>query len=330
MDGSSRGRDGAGPARPAVRRDVPRQLGVAPRLSRSRSCSAISRQGPHAVQFKTRLPTSPRSGASSSRALPTTASIPCKLKPAVAIARDREQPRRRRGVRRRRVARRRTAHARRCLRRARGWWSCAARRAGCVQRLVVNAGDRAKVEGRLKPAFALLPGADPWRRRPVRRSSRRRAGPGGLRNKSRSSSRRGGTGDAASSDRQGRPSGSPSTRGGARWRGRRHQSPPCVASCRPSWPRALDVQGVAAISQPTPTSPDLVIALLAAGAGEPDVVSLVPERMDSVTGGHGTVRLRSSAARGRRSACSPSKSVDVPRASWSRAWSPGAPRRRRA
>ncbi len=46
--------------------------------------------------------------------------------------------------------------------------------------------------------------------------------------------------------------------------------------------RALDVQGVAAISQPTPTSPDVVIALLAAGAGEPDVVSLVPERMDSV------------------------------------------------
>jgi hypothetical protein len=46
--------------------------------------------------------------------------------------------------------------------------------------------------------------------------------------------------------------------------------------------RALDVQGVAAISQPSPTSPEVVIALLAAGAGEPDVVTLVPERMDSV------------------------------------------------
>jgi tetratricopeptide (TPR) repeat protein len=46
--------------------------------------------------------------------------------------------------------------------------------------------------------------------------------------------------------------------------------------------KALDVQGVAAISQPSPTAPDLVIALLAAGAGEPDVVVVNPENADSV------------------------------------------------
>ena len=47
--------------------------------------------------------------------------------------------------------------------------------------------------------------------------------------------------------------------------------------------RALDVQGIAAVSQPSPTSTDLVITLIAAGAGEPDVVPVTPERMDSVT-----------------------------------------------
>jgi hypothetical protein len=46
--------------------------------------------------------------------------------------------------------------------------------------------------------------------------------------------------------------------------------------------RVLDVQGIAAISQPSPSSPDLVIALIAAGAGEPDVVAVTPERMDSI------------------------------------------------
>ena len=46
--------------------------------------------------------------------------------------------------------------------------------------------------------------------------------------------------------------------------------------------RELDVQGVAAVTQPSASSPELVISLLAAGAGEPDVVSLLPERVDSV------------------------------------------------
>jgi hypothetical protein len=44
----------------------------------------------------------------------------------------------------------------------------------------------------------------------------------------------------------------------------------------------LDVQGVASVTQPSPNSPELVISLLAAGAGHPDVVSILPERVDSV------------------------------------------------
>jgi tetratricopeptide (TPR) repeat protein len=46
--------------------------------------------------------------------------------------------------------------------------------------------------------------------------------------------------------------------------------------------RALDVQGIAAVSQPSPGSTDLVVAVLAAGAGEPDVVPVTLERTDSV------------------------------------------------
>jgi len=46
--------------------------------------------------------------------------------------------------------------------------------------------------------------------------------------------------------------------------------------------RALDVQGIAAVSQPSASAPDLAVALLAAGAGQPDVVTLTPERIDSI------------------------------------------------
>jgi hypothetical protein len=52
---------------------------------------------------------------------------------------------------------------------------------------------------------------------------------------------------------------------------------------------ALHVQGVAAVSQPSPSSTDLVLALIAAGAGEPDVVPVTPERLDAVN--RATARL---------------------------------------
>jgi hypothetical protein len=46
--------------------------------------------------------------------------------------------------------------------------------------------------------------------------------------------------------------------------------------------RALEVQGIAAVTQPSPGSPEVVISLLAAGAGEPDVVSVTLESAESV------------------------------------------------
>jgi tetratricopeptide (TPR) repeat protein len=44
----------------------------------------------------------------------------------------------------------------------------------------------------------------------------------------------------------------------------------------------LNVQGVAAVNQPSATSPEVVLSLLAAGAGEPDVVALLIDRAESV------------------------------------------------
>jgi tetratricopeptide (TPR) repeat protein len=46
--------------------------------------------------------------------------------------------------------------------------------------------------------------------------------------------------------------------------------------------RGLDVQGVAAVTQPSPQSTELTVTLLAAGADVPDVVTVVPERADSI------------------------------------------------
>jgi hypothetical protein len=46
--------------------------------------------------------------------------------------------------------------------------------------------------------------------------------------------------------------------------------------------RALHVQGIAAVTQVSPSSTELTVALLAAGAGVPDVVTVAPERLDSI------------------------------------------------
>lgn len=47
--------------------------------------------------------------------------------------------------------------------------------------------------------------------------------------------------------------------------------------------KALGVQGIGGVSQPTAGSSEVVVSLLAAGAGHPDVVPVIPERVDSVT-----------------------------------------------
>ena len=69
--------------------------------------------------------------------------------------------------------------------------------------------------------------------------------------------------------------------------------------------RALDVQGIAAISsQPSPSSPDLVVALIAAGAGEPDVVAVTPERTDSINRAIARFDYRAARCPAAGSACS--------------------------
>jgi hypothetical protein len=151
-----------------------------------------------------------------------------------------------------------------------------------VRRLVVKTGDRLPVQGMLKPGFALLPAgagvansgvSDP---RPsiekVLAASQRvtlfvpdaRALEEAGRNELPPP-------EWLAFDAGRRPVGGASSLSAAARR---------ELSAR--FARELDVQGVASVTQPSPTSPELVISLLAAGAGEPDVVSILPERVDSV------------------------------------------------
>lgn len=46
--------------------------------------------------------------------------------------------------------------------------------------------------------------------------------------------------------------------------------------------KGLSSEGVATLVQPTPSSPDMVLTLLAAGAAEPDVLAVTPDRADSL------------------------------------------------
>ena len=81
-------------------------------------------------------------------------------------------------------------------------------------------------------------------------------------------------------------------RAAAAWRRRRPERRGAARSLDQAVARALDVQGIAAVSQPSPNSTDLVIALIAAGAGEPDVVPLTARAHRFGEPRDGTVRLR--------------------------------------
>ncbi len=151
-----------------------------------------------------------------------------------------------------------------------------------VKRLIVKVGDQVTVQGALKPGFALLPAgagvansgvSDP-------RASIERALAASQRVTLFVPDARA-IEDAGKSelpppewlafDAGHRPLGGATALGAA---ARRELSAKLA--------KELDVQGVAAVTQPSPSSPELVISLLAAGAGEPDVVSILPERVDSV------------------------------------------------
>jgi hypothetical protein len=148
-----------------------------------------------------------------------------------------------------------------------------------VRRLEVKAGDQVKVEGTPRPAFALVPGGSGVGQALTAKVERALAGsqqitlfvPAGNGASDALAAARA-PADWLAFDADGRPVGAASSVGVM---ARRDLSAKVT--------RALDVQGVAAITQPSPGSPEVVIALLAAGAGQPDVVPLIPDRLDSMT-----------------------------------------------
>ena len=147
--------------------------------------------------------------------------------------------------------------------------------------VTITAGEDVSVEGVLKPAFALLPSGEPsMAGQPDPRQRVERAFGGAERISLYVPS---GAEIEAAMDGQPLPSdwlafdASRRPIGGA--------SAMSVAARRELSARlskALDVQGVAAAVQPSASSPELVVSVLAAGAGQPDVVPFVAERVDSV------------------------------------------------
>jgi tetratricopeptide (TPR) repeat protein len=152
-----------------------------------------------------------------------------------------------------------------------------------VKRLTVKSGDQLTVQGALKPGFALLPAGAGVANSGV-------ADPRTAIEKSLASSQRVTlfVPDARAVEDAGKSGELPPPEWLAFDAGRRPVGGATAISTAArrelsaKLAKELDVQGVAAITQPSPSSPELVIALLAAGAGEPDVVSIVPERVDSV------------------------------------------------
>jgi hypothetical protein len=147
-----------------------------------------------------------------------------------------------------------------------------------VRRLEIKAGDQVKVEGTPRPAFALLPGGSGAGQALTAKVERALSAsqqitlfvPAGN-SASEALAAANVPADWLAFDADGRPVGAASSIGAM---ARRDLSAKLA--------QTLDVQGVAAITQLSPASSDVVIALLAAGAGQPDVVSLVPDRLDSM------------------------------------------------
>ena len=145
----------------------------------------------------------------------------------------------------------------------------------------VTAGQTVSVQGVLKPAFALLPGSEP----PTAgltdpRVTVKRALASGepvtlfvppVADLEAATEGQPLPPDWLSFDTSRRPVGGASALGTAARR---------ELSARLS--KGLSSEGVATVVQPTPSSPDMVLTLLAAGAAEPDVLAVTPERADSV------------------------------------------------
>jgi PDZ domain/PEGA domain len=278
VDGLSRGRTVAGPLPPAYA-GAPAELGVRPELVSQPLVLSDLTQGTHTVQYKKEC------YVTEERKLPIEKpddyqQDPAHLQPAVASIAFESTPAgaavfvdgARRGTTPATLSDvcegPRTVE----LRGAEG---------RLVQRIAVKTGESMRVQGALKPAFALLTAGSGLqagvsdRRADVERAL---AGsrqvtvfvPGGR------------EADEALKGQQMPPEWLAFDAGRRPLGGAAALNAAARRDLSTRFARALDVQGIAAISQPSPSSPDLVVALIAAGAGEPDVVAVTPERTDSI------------------------------------------------
>ena len=278
VDGLSRGRTVAGPLAPAYA-GAPAELGVAPELVSQPLVLSDLTQGAHTVQYKKdcyvteerRLPIEKPDDYQQDPAhlKPAVASIAFESTPAgAAVFVDGE----RRGTAPATLSDvcegARTVE----LRGAQG---------RLVQRIAVKTGETMRVHGALKPAFALLPaGSGVQAGVSDRRAEVERALAGSQQVTLFVPSGR--EADEALKAQQMPPEWLAFDEGRRPLGGAAALNAAARRDLSTRFARALDVQGIAAISQPSPSSPDLVIALIAAGAGEPDVVGVMPERMDSI------------------------------------------------
>jgi len=274
VDGLARGRTAAGPLPPAYQ-DVPASLGVSPELVSQPFVLGDLTQGAHVIQYRKACHVVEERRLSIEKP-DDYRETPVRLRPAVGSLVAESTPSgasvfvdgERRGTTPATVAD--VCEGTRTIELRGG--------AGrLLQRATVKTGETIEIRGPLKPAFALLPaGSAMIAEVPDRRADVEHA--------------LSGTGQVTLFVPVGREA--EEMRMPPEWlafdAGRRPIGAAAALNAAArrdlstKFARALDVQGIAAVSQPSPGSADLVVAVLAAGAGEPDVVPVTLERTDSV------------------------------------------------
>jgi PDZ domain-containing protein/PEGA domain-containing protein len=276
VDGLARGRTAAGPLTPAYQ-DVPARLGVAPELVSQPFVLGDLTQGAHVIQYRKGCHVTEERKLSIEKP-DDYREDPVRLRPAVGSIVAESTPSgatvfvdgERRGT---------TPSTVNDV--CEGTRTIELRGAGgrLLQRTAIKTGEAIEVRGALKPAFALVAaGSAVTGEAPDRRSDVERAlsgtgqvtlfVPGG-----REAEEVRMPPEWLAFDAAGRPIGAAAA-----------LNPAARRDLSTKFGRALGVQGIAAVSQPSPGSSELVVAVLAAGAGVPDVVPVTLERTDSIAG----------------------------------------------
>ena len=275
VDGLARGRTAAGPLPPAYQ-DVPARLGVAPELVSKPFVLGDLTQGAHVIQYRKGCHVTEERKLSIEKP-DDYREDPVRLQPAVGSIVAESTPS---GASVFVDGERRGTTPSTVTEVCEGTRTIELRGAGgrLLRRAQVKTGEAIEVRGALKPAFALVAagsavtGGVPDRRSDVERALSGTGQvtlfvPGGREEEVRMPP------EWLAFDAAGRPIGAAAALNAA---ARRDLST--------TFARSLDVQGIAAVSQPSPGSTELVVAVLAAGAGMPDVVPVTLERTDSIAG----------------------------------------------